>query len=57
MSQPHELELLCNELELKFQGVIVGDGSSADAIKSNFFTNLITYFIRTSFLIDYKIYI
>lgn len=47
MSQPHELELLCNELKLKFQGVIVGDGSSADAIKSNFFTKaLCAYFLH-----------
>lgn len=47
MSQPHELELLCNELELKFQGVIVGEGSSADAIKSNFFTKaLCAYFLH-----------
>lgn len=47
MSQPHELELLCHELELKFQGIISGEGSSPDAIKSNFFTKaLCAYFLH-----------
>ena len=46
MSQPHELELLCNELELKFQEHIVGEGSSEDKVKSNFFTKaLCAYFL------------
>lgn len=46
MSQPHELELLCNELESKFKEHIVGVGSSEDKVKSNFFTKaLCAYFL------------
>lgn len=48
MSQPHELELLCNELESKFQEHIIGEGSSEDAIKSNFFSKaLCAYFLHS----------
>lgn len=53
MSQPYELKLLCSELESKFQEVIVGGGSSSDAIKSNFFTKaLCAYFLHTYADID-----
>ncbi|MHC5225053.1 AIPR family protein [Ignatzschineria sp. LJL83] len=47
MSQPHELKLLCNELESKFQGEIIGEGTNEGAKKSNFLTKaLCAYFLH-----------